>query len=604
MRVGVRAKPACERRKNCALAAAPDAGRPDSQNSGLMSDRPLSACPPTRALQGDARFVKNAEETAMSRTARGLELALVAVTLTLASCRGDRSTRPSDATSSAGPKAWAKSSATRFARSAREGTSLELRPLGEAADIAPARSLSAAAPGDSTNDICEAAEWCGIQGGLAGGLVGVQCLDGPGLCGTAAYSWSIRNPPPNSTTTFTPNPQEVDLPAELLIQTTDSTPPGLYQSTLVIAAVGSSPPPDPDTIPITVHVLCNFRLQTCPELEIVDLVKDSVVSAPKPRQDTFIGRPMKLRMRQKAGTGTGQYTVIGSRWILFGDQAMVKSYDITTGTLTPLTGGDDLTSISYYYVISNNSGEYPIVAEATLRRNDGAISVPRTTARYRAAGPSNIAMTTKTTTDGTTVGWWNPNVLALKFGDEAIAKVGIIFSFLATMPSGDNGYLSATQLVNTAGDYVLAPGASPPLPQPPYNSNGTYWLDSCPLYGPAAPASMFGPTIWAGIDSPYQRLTSQLSVMSRSDAFKMFFMYRPSGPQSIWVPLGNVSWHWKGKTVRTNFNTDDILLRDGWTNPTETDWSVNPMGQASSVFPEWTTAIPYDQSECAPIPTQ
>jgi hypothetical protein len=381
----------------------------------------------------------------------------------------------------------------------------------------------------------------------------------------------------------------------------DSTPPGLYQSILVITPVGNSPPSQPDTLPITVHVLCNYRLERCPELEIVDLVKDSVVSAPKPRQDTFIGRPMKLRVRHKAGTGTGQYTLVDGMWTLYGQ--VVKSYDISTGVLTPLTGPDANNSLSYYYVVSNNTSEYPIQVEAVLQRSDGALSSPRTSARYRAAGPSTIRMVTTPNPEGPSVGWWNPNILALKYGNEFPAPVGIIFSFSAVMPNGDNGYLAATQLVNTVGAYTVAPGATPPLPEPPYNTNGTYWLDSCPLYGPASQSMMFGPTVWADADSPYAALTSQLATVSRSDAFRMFFMYRPSGSESIWVPLGNLSWRWKGKTARVNYDPDDIFLRNGWTKPTEAEWAADLAGQLSSEFPRWTAAIPF-RDECPAIPTQ
>jgi hypothetical protein len=439
--------------------------------------------------------------------------------------------------------------------------------------------------------------------------MGVQCVSGPGTCGNASYQWSIRNAPPSSTTTFTPNPQAVDQPVEMIIQTTDATPPGVYHSTVVITPVGNSPPSDPDTIPITVHIVCNYRLQSCPEIEIVDLIKgpDVVVSAPQPRQDTYVGRPMRLRMRQKAGTGGSRtYTMIAGSWILYGDQqSVVKSYDITSGTLTPLTAPEDLNTMAWYYVISNNTGEYPILAEATLESADGASFGPRATASYRAAGPSNVTLTGKMTPEGPTVGYWKPNILGLKLGDAVSdPTAGIIFSFAAALPAGDNGYLSATQLVNTFGDRTVAPGATPPLPTPPYNTNGSYWLDSCPLYGPPERGpNMFGPTVWLGIDAPMQPLTSQLAMVSRSDEFKIFMMYRPSGPQSIWVPLGNLAWRWNGKTIRTSSNSDDILLREGWTKPSPAASSADS-GQLSSEFPTWTARIPYDQTQCAVLPTQ
>jgi hypothetical protein len=298
--------------------------------------------------------------------------------------------------------------------------------------------------------------------------------------------------------------------------------------------------------------------------------------------------------------------MIAGAWTLFGgQQAFVKNYDISTGTLTPLTAPEDLNTMSWYYVVSNNNGEYPILAEATLTRSDGATFGPRATASYRAAGPSTVSLKGTMTAEGTTVGYWEPNILGLKLGDNmSDATAGIIFSFTATLPAGDNGYLAATQLVNTVGDRTLAPNATPPFPDAPYNTNGDYWLDSCSLYGtPQRGPNMFGPTVWFDVDRPMQRLTSQLAMVSRADQFKIFMMYRPSGPQSIWVPLGNLAWRWNGKSIRTNLNSDDILLREGWTNPNPAASSVDA-GQLSPVFPTWTAAIPYPQSACTPLPSQ
>lgn len=551
----------------------------------------------------------------MRRTVRSTGFVLATAITMLVSCRGDQSTRPIDPGGSVRQIAWATPSHSPFTRSLPTHPSLELRPMEEARGISPLRSLSAAsAPGDSTNEVCRDTEWCGIQGDIVGGLVGVQCVSGPGTCGNAAYSWSIRNPPPNSTTTFTPNPQDVDQALEMLIQTTDSTPPGLYQSTLVITPVGSSPPSDPDTIPITVHVVCNYRLQSCPEIEIVDLTKgaDVVVSAPQPRQDTYIGRPMRLRMRQKAGTGGARaYTMVAGAWTLYGgQQTTVKSYDISTGTLTPLTEPEDINTMSWYYVVSNNDGEYPILAEATLSSTDGADFGPRATASYRPAGPTGISLTSRTTPEGPTVGpYFTIDDVALSFGRELggtpvagiNAAAGISWSFFATLPAGDNGYMSATQIVNTVTTFTVRPGATP-VPDPPITTNGAYWLDGCSLYsdpvrGGGAPV----PVSWLDNDSPYFILTSQYAAVSRTDNFRIFLMYRPSGPESIWIPLGNLAWNWGASTQWT---ADPGLFRQGWQAPANPVWTPNPTGAVSSEFPTWSGVVPFRGGQCTTLPTQ
>src|SRR5688500_16138233 len=182
----------------------------------------------------------------MSRTVRVITLALIAATTMLGSCRGDRTIRPADPLSSDGLAAWAKPSPSQFVQSLPTRSSIALRPLEEGGSIRPLQSLSAAAPGHSTNEACEASEWCGIPGDIVGGLVGLQCVSGPGACANASYRCSIRNAPPNSTTTLTPNPQALDQAVELIIQPSDATPPGIYQSTVVTTPVRSSPPSSPD----------------------------------------------------------------------------------------------------------------------------------------------------------------------------------------------------------------------------------------------------------------------------------------------------------------------------------------------------------------------
>jgi hypothetical protein len=337
---------------------------------------------------------------------------------------------------------------------------------------------------------------------------------------------------------------------------------------------------------------------------------DVVVSAPKPRQDTYIGRPLRLRLRHKAGTGTGTYTLVAGSWALYGGpEAFVKSYDISTGVKTPLTETEDLSTISYYYVVADNNGEYPIIADATLQRNDGSTSAPRATARYRAAGPTGVTLGSVLTPNGPSVGYFYspttvPNRLGLMLGD-AVSDLthGISYIFTATMPSGDNGYLAGTQLVKTVGSFTLSPTASPPFPRPPANTNGSYWLDGCPIYGAATQAGIAGLTLWTDWDSPISDLTSKLVAASRDDAFRIFLMYRPTGPQSIWVPLGNLSWSWRGNTVRLNSDGEDILLREGWTKPMNAASSADKTGQLSSEFPIWSATVPFD-GQCPTPPTQ
>jgi hypothetical protein len=199
------------------------------------------------------------------------------------------------------------------------------------------------------------------------------------MCGSETYSWSIQDAPPHTTTTFDPVVTATDQPTTFYIQTDSTTVPGTYQSRIVSTRVSTGTTYTDDAIPLRIR--CNFGFRLCPELEIVDLVKgaDSVVSYPKPKHNTFIGQKMRLRYRWKAGTGTPPYSYnidtltappVPRGWTLSGN--VIKSYDITTGTLTALPDIEKRAdTISYYYAQGNatTSTLSPACVAATISRS-------------------------------------------------------------------------------------------------------------------------------------------------------------------------------------------------------------------------------------------
>jgi hypothetical protein len=456
--------------------------------------------------------------------------------------------------------------------------------------------------GDTTNEMCRSGEFCAIQGQAAGGFVAVLCTSGPGTCQPASYEWSIQNAPPKSSTTFTPDTTVTDQYARVSIQTTDSTPPEMYQVTFVPTPLPGSPPPNPLTVGGVVHVLCSFKYKTCPKIEIVDRGKgDSVVSLPEGHpasRSTLIGKHMDLLVR---AADTTKFTLEAAAWTLFlgGAGDVVKGYTMTTqqGRAEGLSAPDDLSnpSLSYYYAVARNG--YPIAVEARVvaKTNTDRVFFPEAGASYDLKGPTVVLMTSATTTvivgptSGDTTRTW------LSFGD-AFLLPGIQFEFTATAPSGDNGYVAGTQLVQKqttstpASDWI--------------NTNGVFWLDGCPIYA-AAQTGIAGPPgtshqfIWRSRDSPGTPLRPDLDLVTRSDNFQMYFMYRPAGTESIWVPIGEMDWFWNGTATRNG----NPLINHGWTGPTNSSFSPAPTGAASSVFPEWNAVATAEES-CASLPTQ
>jgi hypothetical protein len=184
----------------------------------------------------------------------------------------------------------------------------------------------------------------------------------------------------------------------------------------------------------------------------------------------------------------------------------------------------------------------------------------------------------------------------LAFGP-AFPVPGIAWTFTATAPPGDSGYVAGTQLVNARTAFT--PPASVP------NTNGSYWLDACPLYDVAKQAGGGAggankTFLWESNDSPGINLTfaSAYNLVSAAATFAIYFMYRPGGSQSIWVPLGKLNWFWRGTASRTG----NPLVNHGWLGPTDAAASAAPTGTASSTFPQWSQVMLPDPN-CPTLPT-
>jgi hypothetical protein len=481
---------------------------------------------------------------------------------------------------------------------------------------------------DSTYESCNSGEFCAIQGDSAGGTVGVQCTGSATVCATARYRPSLQNPPPATTTTFTPETLMVNQPGRISIKTDSATPARLYQPTLVFTPIGNSPPVS--TLPVKVRVLCSFKYNKCPILEILDLgqidpvTNDTpVVSAPAPQQRTLIGKPLKLLMRHKKGTGEGEHTL--SNWQWNGSGTVVKSYDLANGRLTPLDQNSlKASTLSLYWVKPSTPQTYSASATATLTRtSDGKVfQPPAARARYEGVGPTAVTMTSQTYK--VRVGVYDPGNTAidsstgeplvdLSFGTRD--SVGITFRTFRAVGPKDNdgtvnrGYVAGTQLIRSSPIFTLVPGASYSGVEFP-STNGAYHLDNCATYFSLSidrPDPTTAEFQWEATDAPKSTLLWIYSAVTRDDAFQMYFMYRPDAEGAIWVPIGRVDWFWWGRSERTSFSGPN----NGWSDPVKfvtSDWLENPTGFSYELFapgfPQWTDTLvnPGAPLSCAIVP--
>lgn len=448
---------------------------------------------------------------------------------------------------------------------------------------------------DSTNEECNDDHACVIQDQTYHDEFRVHCPAGEGECGTGTYGWELLNPPPGTTITFNPSTTDMEQWTTLSIETDSATPTGVTQSEVNSIPLNGSPVASGE-LELPVHVVCSFHFENCPVIEIRDSAQSGapVVSAPTGTQTTLIGRRMHLAVKHKQGSGSGSYALDDVQWTLDGmnADAIIKSYDITA----PQPEVDNLSSVDlrqtkllYYYVIVNDG--YKVNVEATLEGDDVSHTATAT-ATYDVGGPTNVSMTSTTIAAGVAVGEvaGDTSERWLRFGN-AIDTAGIEFVFTATALPGDDGYVAGTQLVNVDVD------SDPPANWP--TTAGRYWLDQCRLYDSSQPA--VGQTYrWESRDSPGVFLDPVFSEVEVDAQFEMYFMYRPSGSTSIWVPLGQMDWFYEGTATKTGSPTNG---NHGW-ELDDGDASVHPTGAPSSEFPEWSQALDtLPTASCPSIPT-
>jgi hypothetical protein len=330
-------------------------------------------------------------------------------------------------------------------------------------------------------------------------------------------------------------------------------------------------------------------------LDIIDVDSNRVVSGGVPALHPIIGRPVRLRAHAH---DSATYAVSAAVWTLPGGAPVIKNYDVTIGRLDSLQSADLSGERLRFYFVASEVVQIPVRATLTNKQNHRTFS--RTaTALYFPAGPTNVSVQAKPTPSGVTVGLFQrrtSDTIGLSLGQTFSGGKcgrGMHFKFSATAPDGDgNGYVSATQLTRYSEGWTQNPAYTGPVIQP-QTSNGPYYLDDCPLYGDAkhvSKGSEGGKQYrWTDADSPGTALDTSANQYTRADAFTTRFMYRPGGRGSIWVPIGEVTWHWGGTATRTN---PPGTQNGGWTGPTNATYSRNPRAVAFPNFPTWTMTAP------------
>lgn len=225
----------------------------------------------------------------------------------------------------------------------------------------------------------------------------------------------------------------------------------------------------------------------------------------------------------------------------------------TNGGPSPINLNAQTTT--FYWVTAANSQ----VVTVTVNFDDGTSA--SATATFNVVGPTAVSVATP-------LGQWqvNPNSsgFELDFGFPISPDLGIQFNGRATSPSGYTGTYEWVQLIG--GDNTTFTAGSSTLTC----TKGT-GLDNQFPYSTGLSTS----------DSPSLGLPSADSKVTRSNTFKMYFMWRPGLTGDIPVPLGYVSWQIFGDAVQSGGT---------WTAQSDSTRSANAF-QASSSYPQWTSTV-------------
>jgi hypothetical protein len=303
-------------------------------------------------------------------------------------------------------------------------------------------------------------------------------------------------------------------------------------------------------------------------LEIVDRKTGAVVSGTSPTK--IVGQKNELLVRSRPAG----HTLTNIRWTVTAETVKNYTQSTSTGTRTDLSTADlQGTNLDFYW-ISGGSKSVQVTADV-----DGA---PQSTSvTYNVLAPTGVSMTSVTGTVAASNPGFPTSGLELHYGTNV--KPGIQWTLTATAPPGGGGEIAGTQTANPPHTRTTNAGVVESR-----KTGGNFLLDNSLPYAPSVPIAAGASATWTSDDTPGIPLTSNLRSVTGTFQGRLYFMYRPSGTDSIWVTLARLDWGWAGTTTRVGAPAS---TGNRWTPPTAVSDTPNPSGSASTELPTWTANL-------------
>lgn len=270
---------------------------------------------------------------------------------------------------------------------------------------------------------------------------------------------------------------------------------------------------------ITVSAECGLSKKWIKVISWKIDIKDGSTSIIDQENNIIVGKKISL-----VGDFQPESIIESFSWTIPGKKIKDYSATTTSAQITQLTDNDSKQkSISYYWI---DGGEN---YEVKFHINTGIKNLSAKTTYHVKIPTTRLAVTNGNVAISSVFGH-----LEMHYGN--YNAPGISFSRTATIPAGFSGDFQYWQRVDsTTRRRQKNDGSWMKL-------EATNALDTHLPYAATATAD----------DSPGVPLSGSYKKATASDSFTMWLMFKPTGSDSIWVPLRSVSWGWSGTAVKND----------------------------------------------------
>lgn len=313
---------------------------------------------------------------------------------------------------------------------------------------------------------------------------------------------------------------------------------------------------------------------SCPALQIIDRKTGAVVSGTTITR--IVGQKIELAVQAQPAA-----TLSNIQWTVGGTTVKTYTQSVASATKTVLAASDLQTANLDFYWIAGGNTTVSVTATSPGCSLSANVSV-------HVLAPTGVSFTGEQCP--TILGPHFLYALGVNAYNAATAHFGIQWNATCTAPAGGAGAIAITQLI-TRNFTRTRGGTAEHITSPAQvldDGLGIQYSGSQPINDGAA-ATLSGNSY---SDSPGSgQLTPDITVVNCSDQFTDFFMYQPTGGDSIWVTLSRLTWSWSGTATKAP-PPPPPPPPSGFILGAHSPNSITTQtGAASTTLPEWTANL-------------